>query len=61
MSDADKDDPEEAPWQRLRRLRLDQIAAETEHGRQLAERYDHAAPRPGYAAGGYAKLKRRRR
>ena len=51
----------EETWQRIRRLRQAQIDAETEHGRQLAERYGDERPRPQFAIGGRAEAKRRRR
>jgi T5orf172 domain-containing protein len=44
-----------------RRLRQAQIAAEQEHGRQLAERYGREVPRRGVALVGHVNAKQRRR
>lgn len=54
-------DADEPAWQRNRRLRLAQIEAETEHGRQIAERYGSGPVRQVFAVVGHLHGKRRRR
>jgi hypothetical protein len=49
----------EAPWQRNRRLRLEQIERENEHGNALADRYGDGGTT--YANVAYPGLKRRRK
>jgi hypothetical protein len=51
----------EAPWEKNRRLRLAQIAAEQAHGEQLLDRYGSGEVRPRFAFVGRAAAKRRRR
>jgi hypothetical protein len=60
MSNAQEDDATRANAA-LRRMRLAQIEADNEHGRQLIERYGHEGPRPRYAEVKYPNMKRRRR
>jgi hypothetical protein len=61
QDDTTTEPPVEEPWQRNRKLRLAQIEAEQEHGKQLADRYGAYGPsRPRFAEVKPSRWRRRR-